>query len=190
MSKHFIPPRRAVLYWLDPAGNLKPVTVLEDGTLAVGPWILQKVMAGHAFMATHRFENVVSGGAVNVLLTNPSGSLLKIYLASVRVVTPAYAWVDAVLNPTTSGGTSITPINLNLHLNIWPVADVRHTVTASGGTTIYRGVVPGGGVVDVFGGLAGETLVLPPGSGLLVVLTNKGVSPSDVSVKLVWWEGE
>ena len=92
----------------------------------------------------------------------------------------------------TSSGTELTPINLNQESTNASEANVEYggTYDISGAQLVHSTVAPGGTKKEAVGGLAevGETVVMPQGYSLLVRLTNKSASATDMSIRVIWWE--
>jgi hypothetical protein len=161
-----------------------------DGTLIINPRFFYKIYEGYGFSISNRFENVASDASVNIYFENPAGSGREVFIIVIDVISFAQAWIDVYRDVTPSGGTAITPVNLNFGSAITSVATVKYGVTYSGGTLVHSTVCPGGSKVQATGGAAevGETVVIPEGFNFLVKVTNKSTGATDLSIRIVWWE--
>jgi hypothetical protein len=171
--------------------TVKPdVLQFLDKTVITNPRFFYKTYEGYGFSISHRFENVSAGASVNIYFENPADSGREVFVVVIDVISFAQAWVDVYRGATASGGTSITPVNLNLGSAVSSVANVKHGVTYSGEVLVHSTVIPGGSKVQATGGAAevGETVVIPEGLSILVVATNKSTSSTDLSIRIVWWE--
>ena len=152
----------------------------------------QKIIEGKAFSVSHRFENVASDAYVDLLFSNPSGSGKSANLVVIEVITFAQSHVDVYRGVTvTSTGTSITPLNLNLGSANESVVDVEYGGTYSPtGDPALNTVCPGGNRVRAVGGAVevGETAIIPENYNILVRVTNKSDSSTDLSIRILWWE--
>jgi hypothetical protein len=168
----------------------KAILQFLDGTQITNPRFFYKIYQGYGFSVSHRFENVASGAEVNLYFENPAGSGMEVFIIVIDVISFAQTWIDVYRGVTASGGTAITPVNLNFEKAIASVATVKYGVTSSGGTLVHSTVCPGGSRVQATGGAAevGETVVVPPGYNLLIKVTNKSASSADLSIRIVWWE--
>jgi hypothetical protein len=109
----------------------------------------------------------------------------------IDVISFAQAWIDIYRDNTVSvHGTSLTPVNLNFANERSSVAKAEYGGTYVTGTRVHSTVCPGGSRVQATGGVAevGETVVIPEGFNLLVKVTNKSASATDLSIRVVWWE--
>jgi hypothetical protein len=172
--------------------NSKLSSLLQfiDGTLIMNPRLFYKIYEGYGFAISHRFENVASDASVNIYFEDPSGSGMEVFIVVIDVISFAQAWVDVYRGVTPSGGTAITPVNLNFGSIITSIATVKYGVSYSGGTLVHSTVCPGGSKVQATGGVAevGETVVIPEGFNFLVKVTNKSTASTDLSIRIVWWE--
>jgi hypothetical protein len=168
----------------------KAILQFLDGTQIFNPRFFYKTYEGYGFAISHRFESVASDASINLYFENPSGSGKKVFVVVIDVISFAQAWVDVYRGVTPSGGTAITPVNLNFSKAISSIANVKHGVTYSGGTLVHNSVCPGGSKVQATGGVAevGETVVIPEGFNFLVKVTNKSTGATDLSIRVVWWE--
>ena len=151
-----------------------------------------KIDCGYGFSVSHRFEAVASDASVDIYFENPSGSGRTIYIIAIEISTLAQAWADVYRGNTVSvSGTSITPVNLNFSSTISSIVNAEYGGTYTTGTLVHNTVIGGGTRVNAIGSLAevGETVVIPPGNNLLVRATNKDTAASDISIRIVWWEG-
>jgi hypothetical protein len=174
--------------------TFKPVekVILQflDGTQIFNPRFFYKIYEGYGFAVSHRFESVSSDASVNIYFENPSGSGREVFIIVVEVVSFAQAWIDVYRGVTPSGGTPITPVNLNFAKAIGSIASVKYGVTYTGGAPVHNSVCPGGSRVQATGGAAevGETVVVPEGFNFLVKVTNKSAAAADLSIRILWWE--
>ena len=150
----------------------------------------KRIEDGYAFSVSHRFESVGSDEVVTMYFENPSDSGRTVYVVVVEVTSLAQAWVDVYRNVTPSGGTSITPVNLNFAEDIPSAAIVKYGVTFEGGVHVTKLVCPGGSRVNAVGGAVevGESVIVPPGYNVLIAVTNKSGSATDLSIRIIWWE--
>jgi len=174
----------------DIKGKLLSILQFADGTIAVNPRFQYKIFNGFGFTASHRFEGVASNDAVNMYFENPADSGRTVYIVIVEVVSFGQLWIDIYRGVTASGGTSITPVNLNFASAVDSVAIVKYGVTFTDGTLAHSTVCPGGSRVNAVGGAVevGETVIIPPGYSFLVQATNKSGTSTDLSVRILWWE--
>ena len=173
--------------------HLQYLLQFRDRTIIVQPRLFYKIYEGKAYSVSHRYEGVASDAYVDMYFENPSGSGKKVYVAIIEVVTFAQAWVDIYRNVSvTSEGTQLTPVNLNLGSNNQSVAKVMYGGTYSVGTPALNTVCPGGSLIRAIGGATevGETAIIPEGKNILVRVTNKSGSASDLSIRIIWWEDE
>ena len=165
--------------------------IFDDGTIISNPRFFYYVLNGQAFSVSHRFEGVSSGASVDLLFSNPSGSGRKVYIVMVEVVSFAQAWIDIYRgNTIMASGTALTPLNLNLESSNSSVADVEYGGSYGLGTLALNTVCPGGSKIRAVGGTVeiGETVVIPEGYNILVRVTNKSASATDISIRIIWWE--
>jgi len=163
----------------------------SDNVLAVSPRFQKKIEEGKGFVVSRRFEGVASDAYVDIYFENPSGSGKKIHIEVVEVVSMAQAWVDIYRgNTVTASGTSIVPVNLNMESNNSSIANAEYGGSYSTGELISNTVCPGGSRIRAVGGAAevGEMMIIPPGLNILVRVTNKSASATDLSVRILWWE--
>jgi hypothetical protein len=168
----------------------KAILQFLDGTQIFNPRFFYKVYEGYGFAVSHRFESVAQNAEVNIYFENPSGSGKEVFIVVIDIISFAQAWIDVYRGVTPSGGTAITPVNLNFAKAISSIANVKYGVTYTGGTPVHNSVCPGGSRVQATGGAAevGETVVIPPGYNLLVKVTNKSAAAADLSIRILWWE--
>lgn len=168
----------------------KAILQFVDGTQITNPRFFYKIYQGYGFSVGHRFESVASDAAVNLYFSNPAASGMHVFIITIDVASLAQAWMDVYRAVAPSGGTAITPVNLNFSSANTSVVVAKYGVTYTGGTLVHSSVCPGGSKVQAVGGVAeiGETVVIPPGYDLLVKVTNKSTGATDLSIRIVWWE--
>ena len=116
---------------------------------------------------------------------------VTIYIISIDIVAFAQAWVDIYRDNTiTTNGTAITPINLNLGSTNTSPALVEYGGSYTIGQPVHSTVVPGGSLIRAVGGASevGESVIIPETKNILVRVTNKSASASDISIRIIWWE--
>jgi len=142
-----------------------------------------------AFKAADRWKGASSG----VLVINNPTTSVEMYVIGLEVWALANADIEYYLDPTFSGGTSISAVPYRLGSGATSQMQVLMdpTVTANG-TLLFREAIPGGkrryaqgGVNEGFVGFS-----LLPGHALLVSFTVTGAASSDFGFKLSWWEIE
>ncbi|RLG77351.1 MAG: hypothetical protein DRO12_02425, partial [Thermoprotei archaeon] len=164
---------------------------LTDGTLIVERKLSKKISEGSAFSISHRFEEVASNSHVDLYFENPSESDKTVYIMLVEVVSMGQAWVDIYRdNSVSASGTALTPMNLNMGSTNESVVNAEHGGTYTTGTLALNIVCPGGSGVRAIGAAVevGENVIMPNGKNLLVRVTNKSASDSDISIRIVWYE--
>jgi len=164
--------------------------MFSDGTVIENPRFQYKIDRGQGFSASRRFTNVSSDGSVSMLLENPSGSTATIYLILAEVATFASAWIDVYRGVEWSGGDAVPIMNLDLGSGAQSVARAVANPTWSGGEKAHETVCPGGTTRRAIGSAVeiGETVKIPPGNSILVVVTNKSSASQDLSIRFLWWE--
>ncbi len=174
-----------------PDGSL---LLLSDKTLVTTTRFQKRILDGDGFSISHRFESIAAGSSINVLIANPSGSGKQIYLIQVNVISLAQAWVNVYLNASYTGGTDLTPYNLNTCSSKTSSSTLKYNVTISGSPTPYKtSVCPGGTSVRAVGDAVevGETMILGEGCSLIFEVINKDTTQStDFSIGIIWWEEE
>lgn len=168
----------------------KAILQFTDGTQITNWRFFYKIYEGYGFAVSHRFEGVASGSTANLYFENPSGSGMEVFIITIDIVSTGQSWVDVYRGISYTGGTSITPVNLNFSNGKSSVCTVKHTITRTDGTLVHSTVVPGGSKQNAVGGVAevGETVVIPEGFNFSVEVTNKSDSAEDISIRVVWWE--
>jgi len=157
------------------------------------PPFYPKVKEGYAFSGSKRFESVSADANFSVLIENPSGSGKDVVILSIAVTGLVQCYVDIYDDVTvTAYGNNITIRNLNLGSANTNVCGAYYggTYSISGAEKVHETVVPGGSKQFAIGGLSevGETVIIPPGHNILIVVTNKSASASDFSVQILWSE--
>ena len=185
-----LPVSGTVLWGLDLSANeFKPLQLAAGAITTITP-LATKILAGRAFSASQIFESVSSGSSVVVSFTNPEGSGKTVSIVAIEVASFGQAHIRVYRNPTVSGGTPVTTINLNMASDNTPVCSVLHSVSWSGGELAHQTVLPGGSHIRAVGNLAevGESVIIPPNYSILVELTNKSASAVDASIRFIWTE--
>jgi len=164
-----------------------------DGTLIVNERFFKKIYDGYGFSISHRFEDIAADATVEVYLENPSGSGRTVFIMAIECSSFAQGWIDVYRGASvTSAGTGLTAVNLNLGSTNASVVDAEYggTYDVSGAELVHNTVLPGGARVRAVGELAevGESVVTPEDYSLLVRITNKGATASDMSIRIMWWE--
>lgn len=162
-----------------------------DGTIIVNQRFFKKIFEGYGYSISHRFENISSGSSVDLYFENPSTSEKNVFIIAVEIVTFAQAWIDIYRNNSiTASGTSITPLNLNMSSSNTSVSYIEYGGTYTTGELALNTVCPGGSRIRAVGGVSevGESVIVNPGSNILVRVTNKSADSQDVSIRIIWWE--
>ena len=164
--------------------------LFSDGTVIENPRFQYKIDRGQGFSASKRFASVASGASASMLLENPSSSSVVIYLIAAEVTTNARAWIDVYRDVSWSGGGAVPIMNLDLGSGASSAANVVSDPSWSGGEKAHETVCPGGTKKEAIGSMAevGETVKIPPGRSILVVVTNSSDADQDLSIRLLWWE--
>jgi len=136
---------------------------------------------------------VSSDANFSVLIENPSRSGKDVVILSIVIVGLAQCYVDIYDDvAVTVYGSNITVRNLNLGLSNTHICGAYYggTYDVTGAEKVHESTVPGGSRQFAIGGLSevGETIIVPSGHNLLVVVTNKSAGASDFSVQLLWSE--
>jgi len=157
------------------------------------PPFYPKVKAGYAFSGSKRFESVSSDANFSVLIENPSGSGKDVVILSIAIIGLAQCYVDIYDDVSvTSYGNNMTIRNLNLESTNTNVCGAYYggTYSISGAEKVHETIVPGGSKQFAIGGLSevGESVIVPSGHNILVVVTNKSSSASDFAVQILWSE--
>jgi len=177
-----------VRYAIEDALDNKSVSGVSD---KVAP-LRDKIDIGFGFSASDRLNGVVDGGTLHILLENPANSGRTIYVVTIECTSTGQADVDVYDGGTITGGTAIVPRNLDLGSNNQSVAVVTGggTYNVTGLTPAKKGVVPGGTSVRIVGGSAevGESIRMPPGTKVLVVMTNRSGVAANMAIGFLWWE--
>jgi len=147
---------------------------------------------GVAFSASQRVS-ISNGSTVGFYFENPSGSGKKVYIVAIIARGKAEGDIDIYEGATvTTPGTAITPRNLNLGSTNTSVCNIEYggAYDISGANLVKPDVLPGGSGVRAVGDLAevGDTIIMPPGTSLLVNVTNTSQSASDYAVSFKWIE--
>jgi len=146
---------------------------------------------GYGFSVSHRFEGVASDASIEVFFENPSDSGKTVKISIIEVVSLAQAYIDIYRDNTkTAAGSSLTPQNLNLGSENESVVEVEYGGTYTAGDLAVNTVCPGGSKIRAIGGATevGETVIIPEGKNILIRVTNKSASATDLSVHIIWWE--
>lgn len=162
-----------------------------DGTQIVNPRFFYKIYQGYGFAVSRRFEGVAADASVDVYFENPAGSGRQVFIVVVDVVGLAQLYTDLYrANTVTAHGTSITPVNLNFEKTIASVVNVEYNGTYTTGPLVESTVVPGGTKIRAVGGAVevGQTVVIPENFNFLIRVTNKSANPTDLSIRIIWWE--
>ena len=163
----------------------------EDETLITNPRFSKKIYDGYGFSVSKRFEDVANDSSEEVYFENPDNSGRDIYLIAVEVVSFGQVFVDVYRgNSVTSGGTSLTPINLNFDSIVSSVVSVEYGGAYSLGNNVHETVCPGGTKVKAVGGATevGELVVIPENFNFLVRVTNKSGGNTSFSIRIIWFE--
>jgi len=177
---------------VDILGNVVSDVKLSDIASKIQP-LRDKIDQGFGFSASDRGEDVPSGSTFQIMLENPANSGKTIHIVTVECTSTGQARVDIYHGGSITGGTSITPRNLDLSITTnQSVAQVTSggTVDVTGLTPSKKTVVPGGKSIRVVGGAAeiGEAVKMPPGTKLLVIMTNTSGVNADMAIEYLWWE--
>jgi len=145
---------------------------------------------GDAYSVSHRFTNVGSDNKVRVCLINPSASNIMVKVIAVEVTTFAQAWVDVYRDAEISGGLYLDPVNLNFDSNKFSGVTIMYGFSHMLGVLVHSTVVPGGTRINAVGGFAevGESVLIGPGHNLVIEVTNKSTTSSDISIRIIWFE--
>ncbi|MEM0460115.1 MAG: hypothetical protein QXZ31_09640 [Thermofilaceae archaeon] len=184
---------------IDEYGNVgvvvaKPVLTGAPGTpVLVEARGAERTYGEAAFASAKRFANVASGSSVEVLFLNPSTSNRRAVIAVIEVAATGVAAVDVYRNAAvTSPGTQAPRLNLNLSSTAASSANLYYggSYSYSDEIKVLETLTPGGTAVRILGsaGEAGERVIIPPNSNLLIKLTNLSNTSADYSIKAVWWE--
>jgi len=177
--------------------NSANITVVQTNytqllTTQVPPFY-NKVKEGYAFSGSKRFTSISADANVSILFENPTGSGRDACILSVAVTGLVQCYVDIYEEVTvTTYGNNITIRNLNLESTNTNTCNAYYggTYNISGAEKVHETVVPGGSKQFAIGGLSevGETVIIPPGHNILIVIINKGASASDFSIQILWSE--
>lgn len=160
-------------------------------TLVVIDFLKRKVLEGGAFVVSHRFVAVGQDEVASLIIENPANSGKSLRVEKVEIDTFARAHVDIYRGSSiTAGGNALEPVNLNGGSSNTSVAQAEYGGTYSGGTLVYDRVHAGGSGVRAFGSSSsfGEEIIVPENSSLLITVTNKDTSGSDISIVVTWVE--
>jgi len=172
-----------------------PILQLADGTIITNQRFFKNIQMGYGFSVSKRFTGVANGSYSDVYFENPSGSGGNIYIIAIECSSLGSGWMDCYRNTTiTASGTTLTPINLNFSSTNNSIANIEYggTYDITGATLVHETVLPGGSKVRAIGSVAeiGESVIIPNGYDLLVRLTNKSGTATDMSIRIIWWEEE
>lgn len=163
----------------------------DDGAVAQDARFAQRVELGRAFSASHRFEGVADGAAVESFFENPGGSGRVVNIVSVEVALLGQAWIDIYRdNVKVEEGVRMPAFNLNMASSMAPAALPEYGGQYEAGRLVHSTVAPGGRLVRVLGSVVevGERVKMPPGYNILVRITNRAGVATDMSIRYIWWE--
>jgi len=161
----------------------EPVIVTTNMQLAI--------LQGKAFEVSVRKENIATDEYADLYFENPSNSGKIVYIDAIEVSTFGQVHIDIYANSTVTGGTSVTPNNLNMKSSNSSVANVLFDpAVVSTGTAVRKVAAPGGYGVRAIGALSevGEERIIPPSYNILVRVINKSSFAQDVSISVMWRE--
>lgn len=152
----------------------------------------RKIKEGKAFEVSYRKTGLATDEYLDIYMENPSGSGKTVHIVAVNVRTMAQGHIDLYKgNSGVSGGTTLTPSNLNQKSSNTSSMIVKADPSITTlGTLVRPDVSPGGSSVRAVGSLAevGEERIIPEDYNILVRATNKSTSSSDIAVSIIWWE--
>lgn len=185
--------QRVVLYGVDYLGAPRDVYVDDDGALKNIDTIHSHIHAGQLFIAGHTFAAVASAASVDLVIEAPA-SPKQIHFAF-DASASAGGRVSLYKDPTYTGGTPITPLNMNGNSVNTADAVVRHTpsVSAAGTLLPLGGVVPGGSGGNAAGGsnsdlARGIEIIASYSSKYLLRFTNDSSQAENVSIQFGFYE--
>ena len=157
------------------------------------PPFYNKVKEGYAFSGSKRFTSISADANFTVLFENPAGSGKTVAILAITVTGLVQCYVDIYDDVTViSYGNNITIRNLNLESTNTNVCHIYYggTYSVTGAEKVHETVVPGGSKQFAIGGMSevGETVIIPPGHNMLIVVTNKAASQGDFSIQILWSE--
>jgi len=164
----------------------------SDGAAITEGILYDKIREGRAFSVSHRFSAIASGTNVSMYFSIPVDSV-TVTIVAVEVTSTGQGYIEIYRYPSViSGGTQMTPVNLNLSssINSTVVVGYGYTVDLSSATKTVDVVAPGGRLVRAIGSLSevGEAVILPPGNSFIVIYTNTAATDEDVSIRIIWFE--
>lgn len=155
------------------------------------------IHSGKAYMVPRREASVAAAASINAVLTTPatSGDSTDKYIHyRPEVITSSASGVRIELyeGSTTTGGSAITPQQMNRNYTNTSVVTVVHGATISSAGTLLASVAIGstGTPTQRSGGASGDTkeFVLKPGTKYSIVITNIGSGATDIDYNLFWYE--
>jgi len=164
----------------------------SDGAAICEHVLYDKIREGRAFSVSHRFASVAAGANVTMYFSIPADSV-AVNVVAIEVASTGQGYIEIYRYPDViSGGTQLTPINLDFSSLVTStvVTGYGYTVDLSSATKALDVVLPGGTKVRAVGSLSevGESVILPPGNSFVVIYTNTAATDEDVSIRIVWFE--
>ena len=147
---------------------------------------------GQAFSASGR-ASIDAAESLGFYFENPSGSGKNVFMIIITVRGTAKGDLDIYDKVSvTTPGTQINPRNLNLGSTNTSVCYIEYggTYNISSAIPVKVDVLPGGSKIRAVGDAAevGESIMLPPGTSVLVVITNTSTDTARYAVSFLWIE--
>ena len=145
---------------------------------------------GYVFTVGNKFAGV---STAQLLIQNPSSNARTLYIDSILVSGTDGADITMHFNPAvTTAGTALTPVSTNPASGASSNAHVEYggTYDTTSATPLPPNILPGGqGNFAVGGTLAtGDPLLLPPGTSLLITVTNSAGTTANYAITVTYLE--
>lgn len=165
--------------------------VFSKLVLRVRQYILDVYREGSAFDASKRFT-LSPGASADVVVVNPSGSGVDLYLIDIEVTTTGTVYIDLYQDSTiSSNGSEVPVLSKRVGSSKTPKGKVYHSGSYTPGQQVMETLGWGGVKNFASGGqvAVGVGIIIDEGHNLHIRITNPSNTDTiTVSVRIIWYE--